>query len=88
MLNVFSSKIRVLCQIIWKNMVKPDRHGLCTLDGKGYNHTLSGYPVRLAWPLQQLLHEVAPKLRSTYSGCLVLRKTAVHGAQLAFRGTK
>jgi hypothetical protein len=46
-------------------------HAHCMLDTWGYNHTLSGYAIRLACPLQQRLHDRTSMLRCTYIACPV-----------------
>ena len=47
-------------------------HAHVTLDSKGYKHIFKEYVIILAFPQQQLLHERAAMLRSTYIACLVL----------------
>jgi hypothetical protein len=47
-------------------------HASCMLDTEGYNHTISGYVILLAFPLQQWLHERASILLYKYIVCLVV----------------
>jgi len=76
---------RAVYEIIWKNMVGPDRpnmetqqgakkkkYAICTPGNKGKNTgTNSEYVILVAFPLQHWLHERATVLRYTYTACLV-----------------
>jgi hypothetical protein len=63
--------------ILWKNIVEPDRsqmtvwrmHIACWLTLATDTH--SEYVIRIAFPLQQWLHEGSPLLRYTYTASLV-----------------
>ena len=43
----------------------------CMLDTQGYKHKQTGFVIRVAFPLQQWLHEPS-LLRNTYIACIVL----------------
>ena len=45
-------------------------HAQCMLDTLGYKYN-SEYVIRIAFPLQQYLHERVSMLRCTYIACLV-----------------
>ena len=69
---------RVVCEIVWKNFVEPDRPPMkiwrmgnaCWIP-KAIN-THSEYVILIAFPLQQWLHKGASVLRYiTYITCLV-----------------
>jgi hypothetical protein len=62
---------------MWRNIVGPDRpltHAHCVLDTSGYKQ--SEYGIRIAFPLQQRLHERPSMLRCTHIVGLV--GAAVH----------
>ena len=69
---------RVLCNILWKSKVWPDRphrwrynraHALCILDNWGYKHT-HWYVIFIAFPWQQWLCERPSILCYMRSACL------------------
>jgi hypothetical protein len=77
--NLFFPENRTFYEIMWKNIVQPDRQPQMTIwrmriacwIPKATN-THSQHVVLIAFPLQQWLRERASVLRHTYIACLVL----------------
>ena len=77
MINNFFPKNRVVCVVIWKTVVEPDRSQMtvwrmrfpCWITKAIDTH--SEYVLRIAFPQQQWLRERASVFRYTYIACLV-----------------
>jgi hypothetical protein len=76
-----SPENRAVYEIMWKNKVDPDRPQItirrmriaCWIPKATDTH--SEYVILIAFPLQQLLHELASLLRYTYIACRVIYPT-------------
>jgi hypothetical protein len=84
----FFPENRVVCEIMWKNIVQPDMtqmtvrrmHIACWISKATDTH--SEYVIFIALPLQQRLHEHAPVFSYTYIACLVSSvRTSSEGPQ-------
>jgi hypothetical protein len=79
MINNFFFENRVVYEIMWKNIVQPDRpqmttqYGTCALHaGQLRLQTHSEYVILIAFPRQEWLHERASILRCTYFAVLFM----------------
>jgi hypothetical protein len=77
----FLKENRAVYEIMWRNMVEPDRPRMTNmayvhrmLDTEGYKHTLRICNT-YCFPLLQLSHERSQILRCAFSTCLVTRLT-------------
>jgi hypothetical protein len=84
MFRIIFVENRAAYEIMWKNIVEPDRPQVAVLRMRiAYwitkaTNTNSEYAILTAFPLQQWLNERASMLRSTYIACLVQYQIQVH----------
>jgi hypothetical protein len=84
--NFFSSENRTIHEVMWKNVVEPDRsqkkiytaHALCMLD----TDTRSEYVTVVAFPRQQWLRGDASVLRHKDIACLIIQEILKHDEEV------
>jgi hypothetical protein len=75
---IFFFENGLFCEIIWKNIVQPDRPQMTIRRMRiawwipKATNTQTGYVTFVALPLQQFLHQRASLLRYTYIACVVI----------------
>ena len=90
--SVTSPKNRAVYKIMWKNTVEPDRPHMtiwrmrtaCWITKATNTH--SQYAILIAFPLQQLVHELT-SLRYTYIVCLVLQIAQLAKCAIRYKPT-